>query len=582
MLDEIFNETISFEIQNDYSSPLYFQSGDNVFSLCPNSPSNPSDTVFIIRLSTFFRGTISLFIRDVTDKPEVRSRPIGTLTPLSFQGYLFDSIGLSCPCYSTDSCSNPVPAWPGWDKLADPAMLTNETSPDFARYFSLNGDQISFRCFPSALPSDQSGHSCKVVRVIPVLDSPFNPLIYPMPEIASDLNIFPFFSAYMAETGPIVNDTIGFLIQLSSIFDTTSTILDRERYELCSIRFVTLNRLHGSITGEPPSSKPFMINEIKEMSTECQGSEFSEVVDSVGTLFSDLTNSDRNVLLRSDNLYSISALVATRPYWNCFSRVYPFYEFGILEVNNSQICFDYDPNDPCCNTTLAWTDCCISDGRIQETTSLPTFVNQTHVESNCDDECAEDVLLYLQGLAIEIGVQRPCDRVNEVESLSIVAKECSDRWFGDSELGYPCDSDLVCQQHFGQGECDISVGRCINVREVMEERFLFCLFWESNSLVRTMMVSTFNFSEATTKFLYKGNQIVSDYGPMSDWFLSLFFIFSLFFFPNSFFIWTVRRILLQYIHQISLAVVQVVINFVASYFRYVMLLFSVQTGLPPV
>ena len=516
-MDELpLSETVEFSVLNYQATPLYFQSGDNVFSVCPDSPSNPSDTVLIIQLLAHLTAEIKLFIRDVTDNPEVRSRPIGTLTPLNFQGYLFDSIALSCPCYPTDNCSDFVPVWPGWDKLVNPALLTNETSPDFARYFSLNGDQITFRSL-SALEWDWPARSGLVVRVIPVLDSPFNPLIYPMPEIASDLNVFPFSSNYMAETDPIVNDTIGFLIQLRSFKDTTSTVLAQDRYELCSVRFVTPNRLHGSITGEPPSSEPFMINEIEEMSTECQGSQYSEVVDSVGTLFSRMI--DFSLFAnRSTFFYSISALVATRPYLNCMSKILPFFEATSIEVNNSLLCFEYDPNDPCCNSTLGWTDCCLPDGRIQETNSLPVKVNETHEKLFCDDECATDVLSYLSETLALLGAQKPCEQINEYESTTFSAKHCSNQWLGDTELGYPCDSDLVCQQHFGQGECDISAGRCINVREVMEEKFVLCLLEQINSVARTALLFLFDITEGNIfESLTSPNQTVSDYGPMSVW-----------------------------------------------------------------
>ena len=77
------NILFEHQLQNLRASPIYYQSGDNVFSLCPESTSNFSDTLFIVDVPNFGAGRI--FVRDVTENPEVKSRVIGSLSPLVFQ-----------------------------------------------------------------------------------------------------------------------------------------------------------------------------------------------------------------------------------------------------------------------------------------------------------------------------------------------------------------------------------------------------------------------------------------------------------------------------------------------------------------
>ena len=438
---------------------------------------------------------------------------------------------MSCPCYSTDNCDEQIPFWPGWNELVDEVYLTNETSPDFARRFSLQGDRIAFRC----VSFWDYPYSCYISRVIPVLES-FNPLIYPMLEIARNQRIYSFYSSYLAETKPILNDTIGFLIQLQTKSGTSTTVLSAERFEVCDVRFVQPSRLHTS-SGEPPSMKAFEVKEMEQMSTECDGTQFAEVVDKVSDLYPALLDP---LTANSTNYYYISVLTATREYFNCVDKLSPFYEKDTpISITNSRYCFEYDASDPCCNSTLEWTNCCIPSDRVQVSTTSSLTINNTYVDLNCPhDECATDVLLYLRDVSLQSQVQRDCENINRFESVTTTAKECSDRWFGDPQLGYPCDSDSVCEERFDQGECDISVGRCINVREVMETKFLECLYFESSPLARSLFAYFFNLTEESNFFepFWSEDEIVSDYGPMSPWFVSSFLSFFLFsFFLLSFF-----------------------------------------------
>jgi hypothetical protein len=63
----------------------------------------------------------------------------------------------------------------------------------------------------------------------------------------------------------------------------------------------------------------------------------------------------------SDGLKSFELILAC----SCVDLTNSFIEF--IEVNetitNSAICIDFEGDDPCCNVTLEWEDCCFPEVR---------------------------------------------------------------------------------------------------------------------------------------------------------------------------------------------------------------------------
>jgi hypothetical protein len=238
----------------------------------------------------------------------------------------------------------------------------------------------------------------------------------------------------------------------------------------------------------------------------CDAASFQHVVDVsdelAASLVSDGAGEPLSAVALQTSRYHVDAIAYGTAWQSCVSLTRSFYRNTTVEnvgVVTDQCLAAFDdergasvvPNDECCNSELKWLGCC--EPRLTEVaTPAGGAVDRAAIAAQCQaagDESAgeSDVSTECIGelvqefadrqATLDIGVCAaiiPGQLTNLLYERTAFYRQCRLAAFGNDDLnGVRCLSDLDCAD-FG-GLCDASIGRCVNGRALMEDRFVECL-----------------------------------------------------------------------------------------------------------
>jgi len=358
-------------------------------------------------------------------------------------------------------------------------------------------NQFYFRC------NDRSKDTpCGITRVVPLTEYA-NPKIFPIPDVVGLLDSGAGFvdSFEMETNNSIVGNGIGFLV---TIRVGDKVFFDMQRIQQCSITFASPSLLHG------PNFEYLKLGEPLPQFFEdktCNAPEFNRVLNDVvqfgKNISIDLDDvrdpsvqseemSQQDLLVPRSAMFATYAATFSEEWQRCTMMIIDLLvlENETEELTDTAHCFEYDPDDPCCNIPSQWYSCCDPQGR-NAVISGPVLIdiNETAINDQCENpDCtmtfAND---YLNAYGNSF-LDNICSSYGAIQDdFSVIFATCIAEWLGDPPFGKFCQTNEECALFGEDSQCDFSVNRCLADIQVIENGFLSCLIDRMDSISRSIV-----------------------------------------------------------------------------------------------
>ena len=167
-----------------------------------------------------------------------------------------------------------------------------------------------------------------------------------------------------------------------------------------------------------------------------------------------------------------------------------------LTTDNTKICPVYSDDDPCCNPSLAWNECCVPRS-LEFQLDLTSQVIDAFDDVCQLPQCSLPILQsYVQGsLTDTVGGCEPSvlESPSQVTTQAISAfAKCLKASFGNDFEGMACYSDSECPSN----RCDIVAHVCLGDISALTQTFLGCLVETIPTPVRLSLIEIEGWSEA--------------------------------------------------------------------------------------